>query len=445
MTTARVVPARPRYEAIGPARLDQLARRYPIPVDLLPSMRLFAKVLPFRVNEYVLEELIDWSDVPADPIFQLVFPAEGMLPAATERALAATESTGNQRQLASLVKSIRADLNPHPSAQRELNVPALDGHQLAGLQHKYVQTVLYFPQHGQTCHAYCTYCFRWAQFVGDSDLRFAATTPDLLVKYLGEHPEVSDVLVTGGDPMIMSTERLRQHLEPLLAVDTVRTIRIGTKSVAYWPQRFVSDGDSDDLLELFEEIVATGRNLVVMAHYSHHRELQTPLARRAVQRIHASGARMFGQSPVIAHVNDDVDTLTELWLAEFDAGVVPYYLFIARDTGPHDYFKVPLVRAQALYAEAYRQLPGLARTIRGPVMSSTPGKVVIDGCAEVAGAQVLALRFLQARNSELVGRPFFARVDPQASWLDELQVLPSTPTDIRAAVQGPDPVSEYPE
>ena len=151
---------------------------------------------------------------------------------------------------------------------------------MAGIQHKYAETVLYFPSQGQTCHAYCTYCFRWAQFVGDSDLRFAAPTPTPLVEYLGANPVVSDVLVTGGDPMIMSTTRLRPHIEPLLSVPTVRTIRFGTKSLAYWPQRFATDEDADDLLRLFEQVVASGRQVAVMAHFSHDRELGTDLSVR---------------------------------------------------------------------------------------------------------------------------------------------------------------------
>ena len=173
------------------------------------------------------------------------------------------------------------------------------------MQHKYRETVLYFPQQGQTCHAYCTYCFRWAQFVGDADLRFAAPGPEQLVAYLHRHPAVTDVLVTGGDPMIMSTERLRSHVEPLLAVDTVRTIRFGTKAVAYWPYRFVSDSDADDLLRLFEQVVAAGRNVAVMAHFSHPRELATEVATRAIARIRATGAVVYCQAPLIRYVNDD--------------------------------------------------------------------------------------------------------------------------------------------
>ena len=129
-----------------------------------------------------------------------------------------------------------------------------------GCQHKYRETVLFFPVQGQTCHAYCTYCFRWPQFVGDKDLRFAARNTDALVQYLSEHDEVTDVLITGGDPMVMSSALLRKTIEPLLdpSLGHIRSIRIGTKALSFWPYRFLTDADADDLLRLFEEVRSTG-------------------------------------------------------------------------------------------------------------------------------------------------------------------------------------------
>ncbi|MFF4256029.1 hypothetical protein ACFY1L_32955 [Streptomyces sp. NPDC001663] len=110
-----------------------------------------------------------------------------------------------------------------------------EGRRLIGLQHKYPETVLIFPRQGQTCHAYCTYCFRWPQFVGEADLRIATDDIATTSAYLRAHPEVTSALITGGDPLVMSTEVLRRYVEPLLEIDTVRSIRIGTKSLAFWP------------------------------------------------------------------------------------------------------------------------------------------------------------------------------------------------------------------
>ncbi|MFD3612349.1 KamA family radical SAM protein [Streptomyces atroolivaceus] len=426
-----------RFRTVGPQHIDEVAARYGLSQSALETVRAVSQVLPFRVNEYVLSELIDWHRVPEDPIFQLVFPQHGMLPADDEKLLVdLLRRRAPKREIAPEVRRIRAGLNPHPSGQMELNVPSLADDALEGIQHKYRETVLYFPQQGQTCHAYCTYCFRWAQFIGDADLRFAAPGPERLIAYLRWHPAVSDVLFTGGDPMVMSTERLRSHLEPVLSVDTVRTVRIGTKAVAYWPQRFVSDADADDLLRLFEQVVASGRNLAIMAHFSHPRELETATARRALGRIRATGAVVYCQAPLIAHVNDDARTWAELWRAELAAGAVPYYMFVERDTGPRHYFEVPLAEGLEIFRTAYSKLPGLARTVRGPVMSATPGKVVVDGVEETSEGRFFQLRMVQARDPKLVGRPFRARWSPTAAWVDHLELDPSAPADIAAAFVG---------
>ncbi|MEV7523946.1 lysine 2,3-aminomutase [Streptomyces sp. NPDC091371] len=427
-----------RFRAYGPRQLDEIAERHGLPADIRETVRLVSMVLPFRVNEYVLSQLIDWDRIPDDPMFQLVFPQRGMLTEQNERDLAALSADPAQKvALRTLVQQIRGRLNPHPSGQKELNVPTRDGAEVPGLQHKYRETVLYFPSQGQTCHSYCTYCFRWAQFVGDADLRFAAPDPRGLISYLEAHPDAGDVLVTGGDPMVMSTERLRSHLEPLLSLESVRTIRIGTKSVAYWPQRYVGDPDADDVLRLFEKVVASGRNLAVMAHFSHPCELETDLARRAVARIRSTGALVYCQAPLIAKVNDDPDVWSRMWRAELALGAVPYYMFVERDTGPYDYFRVPLARAAEIYQAAYRTLPGLARTVRGPVMSATPGKVAVDGIIENAEGRFFQLHMVQAREPGLVGRPFLAHYDPDAAWLDELRLDRSAPADIARAIAGP--------
>jgi hypothetical protein len=95
-------------------------------------------------------------------------------------------------------------------------------------------------------------------------------------------------------------------------------------------------------------------------------------------------------------------------------------MFVERDTGPRQYFEVPLARALAVFRDAYAASPGLARTVRGPVMSAFPGKLVLDGVAEPGGEPAFVLRYLQARDPALVGQPLFARFDPAATWYDQL-------------------------
>ena len=387
------------------------------------DMEVVAQVLPFRVNQYVIDELIDWSNSDSDPIFRLVFPHRDMLPAADFEEMAALlAKRATAAEIAALAERIRAGLNPHPAEQTTLNVPQLDGEPMVGVQHKYHDTVLYFPAQGQTCHSYCTFCFRWAQFVGKQH-RFASPTVERLYSYLAAHKEVSDLLVTGGDPMVMRTRKLAEQLNPLVddpALDHVSTVRIGTKSLTFWPQRFVTDEDSDDLLRLFERLVRAGKHVAVMAHLSHWREMESSIFDEAVRRIRDTGAVIRSQAPLLAGINDDAGVWAEMWKRQVSKGIVPYYMFVERDTGARDFFEVPLVRAHAIYAEAVGRVSGLARTARGPSMSCGPGKVEVSGTAEVGGEKVFVLNFIQARDVGWLKRPFFARFDPQATWFDDL-------------------------
>ena len=380
-------------------------------------------VLPFRTNRYVIEELIDWDNIPDDPIFQLTFPQRRMLdPTDFEELQSLMLEGADDDELQTLANQIRRRMNPHPSGQMEHNVPVLDGRKLSGMQHKYRDTLLFFPTQAQTCHAYCTFCFRWAQFVGDKSIKFESSSVDDLVNYISAHPEISDLLLTGGDPMVMSAGVLKRYIEPLLSprFEHLRNIRIGTKAVAYWPQRFVSDKDADDLLRLFERIAESGRHLAIMGHYNHSVELSTPIAREALSNILSTGAIVRMQSPVVRKINDDPDVWAELWRTGQQLGAIPYYMFVERDTGPKDYFEIPLARAWEIYQKASLQLSGLGRTASGPTMSALTGKVRLVGVSELDGEKVFVLEYLRARDRDWVYRPFFAEFDPEATWFDQL-------------------------
>ncbi len=412
-----------RFRAYTAKHLDALTARAGLDAAQRLAVQAVATVLPFRTNAYVVDELIDWSAAPDDPIYRLVFPQADMLPAADVRRIASLLAGGAPDDaVRAAAHQVRMRLNPHPAGQLELNIPELADGPVPGIQHKYPETVLVFPKQGQTCHAYCTYCFRWAQFVDEPGLKMATADVDRVIAYLRAHQEVTSVLITGGDPMIMGAPVLRRYVEPLLdpRLGHIESIRIGTKSLAYWPQRFISDPDAGDTLRLFEQVTESGRALAFMSHFSHPRELEPQVLRDAVARIRSTGAVIRTQAPLIRSINDDPAAWSGMWRSQARMGMIPYYMFVERDTGPQDYFAVPLARACEVFREAYRSVSGLCRTVRGPSMSATPGKVCVDGVVEVAGQQVFALHMIQARDPELVGRPFFARFDPDAVWLSDL-------------------------
>jgi KamA family protein len=412
----------PRYAPYTSRHLDRIPQLRGMPDAVVGAMKAVTHVLPFRTNSYVVDELIDWSRVPEDPIYQLTFPQPEMLSKPDLERMTALIDAGRPREeIRQAAREIQLRLNPHPAGQVQLNVPTLDGQRLPGVQHKYRETALFFPSQGQTCHAYCSYCFRWPQFMGLEDLKFASREASQLAEYARRHREISSILLTGGDPMIMKTAALRRYVEPLLELEHVTSIRIGSKALAYWPYRFLTDEDADDLLRLFEEVREAGKLLAFMAHFSHPVELSTRACHEAVRRLQDAGAVIRSQAPLIRRVNDDPRIWAEMWREQVRVGIVPYYMFVERDTGPKHYFEVPLARALRIYQDAFRYVSGLERTVRGPSMSAKPGKVAVTGTAELHGERVFALSFIQGRDPEWVGRTFFARYDERASWLDDLE------------------------
>lgn len=414
-----------RYKSYTLRNFKSIPQLQHLPEDIHFAMEVVGQVLPFKANNYVVDELIDWDNIPDDPIFRLTFPQRDMLKpehyAEVEQLLKSGAETSVVKMAAN---NIRWQLNPHPAGQVHLNKPYLAcGTRLNGMQHKYRETVLFFPSQGQTCHAYCTFCFRWPQFVGMDQLKFAMKESELLVQYLREHPEVTDVLFTGGDPMIMKAKVLKTYIQPLLdaRLPNLSTIRIGTKALSYWPYKFTTDNDADEVIRLFERVTDAGIHLALMGHFSHNSELTTPAVQKAIIRIRNTGAEIRSQSPLLRGINDSPTAWSEMWKEQVRQGVIPYYMFVVRNTGAQHFFDIPLEKAWEIFRGAYQNVSGIGRTVRGPSMSAKPGKIQILGVSDVMGDKVFVLRMIQGRNPDWVQRPFFAKYNPDAVWLDDLQ------------------------
>lgn len=203
--------------------------------EMIEAIEVVGRVLPFKTNSYVVNELIDWTQIETDPMFTLTFPRREMLETRHYQTVKKLLDENTDKALLDRkIHKIRMELNPNPAGQ-EHNVPEMNSIKLKGIQHKYPETVLFFPSQGQTCHAYCSFCFRWPQFSGMSGFRFAMKEAELLKQYLIKNKKVTDLLFTGGDPMTMSSRLLAGYIEPLLEpeFDHIRSIRIGTKSLSY--------------------------------------------------------------------------------------------------------------------------------------------------------------------------------------------------------------------
>jgi KamA family protein len=392
--------------------------------ELIEAIETVGSVLPFKTNNYVVDNLIDWNNVPDDPMFKLTFPQKDMLiPAHYQEMKSVIKNGADKASIKNAANKIRLTLNPHPAGQLEHNVPMIEGEKLYGMQHKYRETVLFFPSQGQTCHAYCTFCFRWPQFVGMDDLKFASKEAEHLVEYVKAHEEVTDVLFTGGDPLIMKTKHLETYIRPLLEarIPNLRHIRIGTKALGYWPYRFLTDDDADDLLNLFEDVKRAGKHLALMAHFNHPVELSTDAVAEAIKNILDSGAVIRTQSPVLKHINDSSEVWADMLKKQVSLGCIPYYMFVARNTGAQHYFSIPLIDAWKIFRETYQSVSGICRTLRGPSMSCLPGKVQILGVADVKDEKVMVFRMIQGRNPDWAARPFFAKFDENAIWYTDLK------------------------
>jgi lysine 2,3-aminomutase len=326
----------------------------------------------FRANDYYLS-LIDWND-PADPIRRLIVPDAAEL-----------DDWGR--------------LDPSNEA----------AHTVArGVQHKYTHTVLLLCN--EVCGGYCRYCFRKRLFMdGNSE---AARDLSEGVRYISEHPEVTNVLLTGGDPLLLATRRLAALLEALRAIPHVRIIRIGSKMPAFNPWRLLDD---PDLLALLRKHSEPRRRIYLMAHFDHPRELTDP-AVRAIDACINHGVICVNQCPLIRGVNDDPDVLSDLYRELSFIGCSPYYLFQGRPTAGNRPYQVPIVRGWDIFRETIRRGSGLARRPRF-VMSHATGKIEIVG----VDARYIYLRYHRSQNLAEQGRLLVYHRDDTAFWLDDLE------------------------
>ena len=151
-----------KYRAYSLRNYLQIKQLNRLSKEELWNIQVAGNILPFRVNNYVLDELIDWDNYIEDPIYTLTFPRKEMLkPEHFSQMELALRNNTNSEEINATKQSVYNQLNPHPAGQLDLNIPEIDGRRLVGVQHKYRETVLFFPSAGQTCHSYCTFCLRW--------------------------------------------------------------------------------------------------------------------------------------------------------------------------------------------------------------------------------------------------------------------------------------------
>lgn len=344
-----------------------------IPEAERERLRRVAERYVFRANDYYLG-LIDWDD-PADPIKQLIIPREeelndwGKLDASNEAAVTVAP----------------------------------------GVQHKYPHTVLLLCN--EVCGAYCRYCFRKRLFMDENEEVVNDVSGGL--EYIRTHPQVTNVLLTGGDPLLMSTRRLVNIIDELRAIPHVRIIRIGSKMPAFDPWRILNDQPLQDALRQYS---TPRKRIYLMAHFDHPREL-TDAAVAGIDAFIKCGVVCVNQCPMIAGINDDPQVLSTLFRELSFIGCPQYYIFQGRPTAGNDPYKIPIVRGWQIFREALRHGSGLARRARY-VMSHEQGKMEVLA----VDAERIYLRCHRGKDAELRGKVMSFRRDDGAYWYDELEI-----------------------
>lgn len=338
--------------------IDDLKKRIPISGEEEDLLKELVEIHPMSTTRYYLS-LLDPED-PADPIRKM------SIPSISEADLSGDYDTSGEGE----------------------------NTKLTGLQHKYSTTVLLLSTN--RCAAYCRHCFR-KRMVG-TKTRETVELFDETVKYIREHKEINNVLISGGDPLMLPTEVIAEFLEKLYSIEHLDFVRIGTRIPVVFPARIKEDGD---LLKIFRKFSSEGKQLYIVTQFNHPREFSKE-AVEGIEAIKSSGAIIGNQSVLLRGVNDHPKIMAELQNQMTRVGIIPYYVFQCRPVKRvKSGFQVPLIEGYRIIEEAKKHLNGHSKRFRY-IMSHKTGKIEIVG---IVGDEIL-FKYHQAKNPENFGKIF---------------------------------------
>ncbi len=284
-----------------------------------------------------------------------------------------------------------------------------DNTKLTGLQHKYSQTALILSTNH--CTAYCRFCFR-KRMVGKSNDEIVSRFREA-VSYIREHKEITNVLISGGDPFFLDTRVLKIFLEELKDIEHLEFIRFGTRTPVVFPQRIYED---DELVDYMSHYANTYHKIYVITHFNHSNEI-TPESKKACSRLRNAGIIVQNQTVLTKGVNDDAAVLAALLSDLVKAGVLPYYVFQCRPVSRvKGHFQLSLKEGYEIVEKAKARLNGHGKGFRF-IMSHVTGKIEILGIIE----DEIYLKYHQAKNPDNIGRLFKKKLTENAAWLDDLE------------------------
>ena len=327
----------------------------------------------FKAHKHYLD-LIDWKD-PNDPLKKVILP-----------------------QKHELISWGRLD------ASNEKNYVIIPG-----LQHKYTSTAVMLISN--VCAGYCRFCFRKRLFIQPTE-DDSIKDIDEAIKYISSNPKITNVLLTGGDGFMVSTPKLKEVISKLRKIPHVHIIRIGTKVLAYNPSRIISD---QDLLEILKEHSKPNKRIYVMTHFNHPKEISEK-SLKAADLLMKAGVVLANQTPMLKGVNDDPDTLAELFKKLSFTGITPYYVFLCRPTVGNRGFAIPVERALEVFQKAQTKCSGLAKRAR-LAMSHETGKIEVVSQTH----DEIYFRYHRSAEESQSGDFMVFRKNPNAFWFDDYE------------------------
>jgi KamA family protein len=328
----------------------------------------------FRSNDYYLS-LINWDD-PNDPIRRIVIPS---------------------------IEELEEWGKLDPSDEKAYTI-------MPGLEHKYHSVAVFLVTY--KCDSLCRYCFRKRLFI-ESEREYLQDW-GAAYQYVREHPEVTNVLLTGGDALMLPTSQLEEILVTLWEIKHVRIIRLGTRIPSYNPYRIIDD---PSLLKVIEKNSTKRKRIYVMTHFVHPREL-TDVAVEAVALLQKAQAKLANQTPLIRGVNDDSKVLAELLARLSFIGAIPYYIFQCRPALGNKAYTVPIEEGYEIVEQAKSRVSGLAKRARY-TMSHSSGKIEIVGKTK----DYVYFKYHRAFRDEDSGRFMVFKSNPNAYWFDDYDEL----------------------
>ena len=205
-----------------------------------------------------------------------------------------------------------------------------------------------------------------------------------------------------------------------MAYENIENIRIGTKSISFWPYRFLGE-EGRRIANIFKGIKKAGKNITLILNINHYKELENKIVVQAIEKLQKLGIVLRTQTPIIKNINDKSEILIKTFRKQANTGMVPYYLFALRPTGTSKYYRIPIEKIFSEYIKAYRELSGLCKTIRGPVLSTKWGKLIIENICMHKNSKKFILKFINSKEKWKMGKVYYADCALNRYWINAIE------------------------